>query len=257
MINVRLLGGTPAMDVRLRSAPAKSPPWISAIVVLIAAAAVALGLILAGFGLFAALRIAHTYGTSVERASAATSFAPNAWQRQPSGGGEVGPHGKRGRPRNRKHPKRTAGRECRSGRDRRGQRTKSNATDSGVRTGRRAACRVRRAGPRHGGRRRVHRQRRSRRGGDAGWRQPGGIATADQAASRGQAPCGSQTRSPCCPPLGVLGCRYQSVPADVRLSIASSPRSRQNSSALPGAWKYCAPKHLVARSRHRVRPRRH
>jgi hypothetical protein len=88
VINVRLLGGTPAMDVRLRSAPAKLPPWISAIVVLIAAAAVALGLILAGFGLFAALRIAHTYGTSVERASAATSSAPSAWQRQPSGGAD-------------------------------------------------------------------------------------------------------------------------------------------------------------------------
>lgn len=88
MINVRLFGGAPAIDVRLRSASAKVPPWISAIVVLIAAAAVAIGLILAGFGLFAALRIAHGYGSSVERASAATSFAPSAWQRQPTSGGD-------------------------------------------------------------------------------------------------------------------------------------------------------------------------
>jgi hypothetical protein len=88
VINVRLLGGAPAVDVRLRSAPAKLPPWISAVVVLIAAAAVALGLILAAFGLFAALRIAHGYGSSVERASAATSFGPSAWQRQPSGGAD-------------------------------------------------------------------------------------------------------------------------------------------------------------------------
>jgi hypothetical protein len=88
VINVRLFGGAPAIDVRLRSASAKVPPWISAIVVLIAAAAVAIGLILAGFGLFAALRIAHGYGSSVERASAATSFAPSAWQRQPTSGGD-------------------------------------------------------------------------------------------------------------------------------------------------------------------------
>ncbi len=88
MIDVRLFGGAPAIDVRLRSASAKVPPWISAIVVLIAAAAVAIGLILAGFGLFAALRIAHGYGSSVERASAATSFAPSAWQRQPTSGGD-------------------------------------------------------------------------------------------------------------------------------------------------------------------------
>ena len=56
--------------------------------VLIAATAVALGLILAAFGLFAALRIAHSYGSSVERASAAVPFAPDAWQRQPSGGAD-------------------------------------------------------------------------------------------------------------------------------------------------------------------------
>lgn len=84
MINVRLLGGAPAIDVRLRSAPAKLPPGISAVVVLIAAAAVALVLMLAAFGLFAALRIAHDYGSSIERASAATALAPSGW-RKPSG----------------------------------------------------------------------------------------------------------------------------------------------------------------------------
>jgi len=57
-------------------------------VVLIAAAAVASGLILAAFGLFAALRIAHGYSTTVERASGATSLTPSAWQRQPSGGAD-------------------------------------------------------------------------------------------------------------------------------------------------------------------------
>lgn len=88
MINVRLLGGAPAIDVRPRSAPAKLPHWISAVAVLIAAAAVAMTLILAAFGLFAALRIAHGYGTSVERASAAIAFAPSTWQRKPSGGAD-------------------------------------------------------------------------------------------------------------------------------------------------------------------------
>jgi len=88
VINVRLLGGAPTVDVRLQSAPAKLSHWISAVVVLIAATAVALGLILAAFGLFAALRIAHSYGSSVERASAAVPFAPDAWQRQPSGGAD-------------------------------------------------------------------------------------------------------------------------------------------------------------------------
>ncbi len=43
-------------------------------------------LMLAAFGLFAALRIAHGYATSVERASAVIAFAPSAWQRKPSGG---------------------------------------------------------------------------------------------------------------------------------------------------------------------------
>jgi hypothetical protein len=45
-------------------------------------------LMLAAFGLFAALRIAHGYGTSVEQAPAATAFAPSAWQRKPSGGAD-------------------------------------------------------------------------------------------------------------------------------------------------------------------------
>ncbi|HXN43304.1 MAG TPA: hypothetical protein VN917_03570 [Xanthobacteraceae bacterium] len=45
-------------------------------------------LILAAFGLFAALRIAHGYASSVERASAAIGFAPSAWQRKPSGGAD-------------------------------------------------------------------------------------------------------------------------------------------------------------------------
>ena len=85
MINVRLLGGAPAIDVRPRSTPAKLPHLISAVAVLIAAAAVAMTLMLAAFGLFAALRIAHGYGTSVERASAAIAFAPSTWQRKPSG----------------------------------------------------------------------------------------------------------------------------------------------------------------------------
>ena len=88
MINVRLLGGAPTVDVRFRAAPAKLSHWISAVVVLIAAAAVAFGLILAAFGLFAALRIAHSYGSSVERASAAVAFAPGAWQRQPNDGAD-------------------------------------------------------------------------------------------------------------------------------------------------------------------------
>jgi len=88
VINVRLLGGAPTVDVRFRAAPAKLSHWISAVVVLIAAAAVAFGLILAAFGLFAALRIAHSYGSSVERASAAVAFAPGAWQRQPNDGAD-------------------------------------------------------------------------------------------------------------------------------------------------------------------------
>jgi len=87
-MNVRLLGGAPAIGVRSRSGPAKLPYWISAVAVLIAAAAVAMALILAAFGLFVALRIAHGYGISVERASAATAFAPSAWQRKPSGGAD-------------------------------------------------------------------------------------------------------------------------------------------------------------------------
>jgi len=88
VINVRLFGGAPTIDVCFRSAPAKLSHWISAVVVLIAAAAVALGLILAALGLFAVLRIAHGYGSSLERASAAVPFAPGAWQRQPGGGAD-------------------------------------------------------------------------------------------------------------------------------------------------------------------------
>jgi len=84
VINVRLHGGAPTFDVRVRSAPAKLPHWISAVLLLIAAAAVAVGLLLAAFGLFAALRIAHAYGPLIERPSAATSFAQSGWQRKPS-----------------------------------------------------------------------------------------------------------------------------------------------------------------------------
>jgi len=97
LIKVRLRGGALAMDARLRSAPAKLPRWVSAVVLLMATAAIAIGLILAGFGLFAALRIAHDSGASLERASAAAPFASSAWQRHSAGGadrtipGAIGP----------------------------------------------------------------------------------------------------------------------------------------------------------------------
>jgi hypothetical protein len=81
---VRLLGGAPAIDARFRPIPAKLPRWISALVLLIAAAAITIGLILAAFGLFAALRIAYGYGNSVERASTPAPFGSNGWQRKPS-----------------------------------------------------------------------------------------------------------------------------------------------------------------------------
>jgi hypothetical protein len=81
---VRLLGGAPAIDARFRPVPAKLPRWISALVLLIAAAAITTGLILAAFGLFAALRIAYGYGNSVERASTSAPFGSNGWQFKPS-----------------------------------------------------------------------------------------------------------------------------------------------------------------------------
>jgi hypothetical protein len=95
VFHVRPLGGAPSMHVRLGSAQERLPRWVSALVILIAAAAVAIGLILAGFGLFAALRIAHGYGSSVEHA--ATPVAPGAPRWRPNGGadrvipGPIGP----------------------------------------------------------------------------------------------------------------------------------------------------------------------
>jgi hypothetical protein len=88
VLQVRLLGGAPVIDARFPPAPVKWSRWISALVVLIAAVAVAIGLVLAAFGLFAALRIAYGYGNSVERTSAAAPFGPSGWQRTPSGGTE-------------------------------------------------------------------------------------------------------------------------------------------------------------------------
>jgi len=90
VFRIRLIRGAPAIDVRLRSARTKSARWISALVLLIGAAAVATGLILAAFGLFAALRIAYGYGASVERVSAAAGFAPRPWQREAGGGADRG-----------------------------------------------------------------------------------------------------------------------------------------------------------------------
>jgi hypothetical protein len=85
VLQVRLLGGTSAIDARFRPVSAKLPRWISALVLLIAAAAITVGLILAAFGLFAALRIAYGYENSVERASTSAPFGSNGWQRNPSG----------------------------------------------------------------------------------------------------------------------------------------------------------------------------
>src|SRR5262249_8556010 len=65
--------------------PGKGPPWFSALVLLLAAAAITIGLILPAFGLFAALRIAYGYGNSVERASTSAPPGSNGWQRKPSG----------------------------------------------------------------------------------------------------------------------------------------------------------------------------
>jgi hypothetical protein len=84
VLQVRLLGGAPAIDARFRPISAKLPRWISALVLLIAAAAITVGLILAALGLFAALRIAYGYGNSVELASTSAPFGSNGWQRKPS-----------------------------------------------------------------------------------------------------------------------------------------------------------------------------
>ena len=82
MLQVWLLGGASAIDAP-RPVPAKVPRWISALVLLLAAAAITIGLILAAFGLFAALRIAYGYGNSVERASTVAPFGSNGWQGKP------------------------------------------------------------------------------------------------------------------------------------------------------------------------------
>jgi hypothetical protein len=80
---VRPFGGAPPMDVRLRSGPAKSPPWLSALVFLIAAAAVTVSLVVAAVGFFAALRIAHGYAGSIEHA--ATAIPGGGWRHEPGG----------------------------------------------------------------------------------------------------------------------------------------------------------------------------
>ena len=83
MLQVGLLGSASAIDARLRPVSVKVPRWISALVLLLAAAAVTIGLTLAAFGLFAALRIAYGYGNSVERPSTAAPFGSNGWQGKP------------------------------------------------------------------------------------------------------------------------------------------------------------------------------
>jgi hypothetical protein len=89
VIQAWLLGSAaPRTDVRVRSAPAKLPRWISAVVLLIGVITVLTSLVLAAFGSFAALRIAHGYGSAGERASAAQPFVSSPPQRTPGGGAD-------------------------------------------------------------------------------------------------------------------------------------------------------------------------
>jgi hypothetical protein len=89
VIQAWLLGSAaPRTDVRVRSAPAKLPRWISAVVLLIGVITVLTSLVLAAFGSFAALRIAHGYGSAGERAPAAQPFASSPPQRTPGGGAD-------------------------------------------------------------------------------------------------------------------------------------------------------------------------
>ena len=80
MGTIRLVDGTTWVDARLRPAPAKLPGWISALLVLSAAAVTAVAVLAAVLGLFAALRIAHGYGAVLERAPVVGAFA-SVWPR--------------------------------------------------------------------------------------------------------------------------------------------------------------------------------
>jgi hypothetical protein len=77
---IRLVDGTTWVDARLRPAPTKLPGWISALLVLSAAAVTAIAVLAALLGLFAALRIAHGYGAVLERAPAVSALA-SVWPR--------------------------------------------------------------------------------------------------------------------------------------------------------------------------------
>jgi hypothetical protein len=86
---VRLLGSAPSLDRSFRRAPAKLPAWATGLVVLMAAAAIGVSLVLAGFGLYAALRIARGYGAAVEHT--ANPALPDGWNRSRSIAGDVAP----------------------------------------------------------------------------------------------------------------------------------------------------------------------
>jgi hypothetical protein len=88
VIQTRLLGSSLRNEVRdlhLRSLPAELTRSVSAVVLLIAGITFLASLMLAAFGSFAALRIAHGYGSAGERASPAQPLASTAPKRTPDG----------------------------------------------------------------------------------------------------------------------------------------------------------------------------
>ena len=89
MSYVRPLGSAPSLDRRFRRAPAKLPAWAPGPVVLMAAAAIGVSLVLAGFGLDAALRIAGGYGAAVEHT--ANPAISDGWNRSRTVAGDLAP----------------------------------------------------------------------------------------------------------------------------------------------------------------------
>ena len=72
-------GATARIDHHQRRARAKLPAWASALALVISTMAVMLTFMLAGFGLYAALRIAHGFGAAVEHT--ASSGVADTWTR--------------------------------------------------------------------------------------------------------------------------------------------------------------------------------
>lgn len=72
-------GATARIDHHQRRARAKLPAWASALALVISTMAVMLTFMLAGFGLYAALRIAHGFGAGVEHT--ASSGVADTWTR--------------------------------------------------------------------------------------------------------------------------------------------------------------------------------